>query len=201
MDLISELKNELARLKEIKGEIAGFGLKELSQYVLRRKGEEGLKKIEEKIAEVGYSLNYDQINDISYYPLNYLGVFFVILKKILNWKENDFREMGKFAARTSIVSQDMMKFSFSKLIILKKIGEYWRKYYTVGELKIVSFNKKEKSIILELNFEESFPDHCRYLEGYFYQLSAFFVPEENLRVTETECFYKKGKKHVFRITW
>ncbi len=55
---------ELKKIKEIKGEAIGASLKEDLQFILKKEGPEGLKKVEEELKKLGYSLKLAEIKKI-----------------------------------------------------------------------------------------------------------------------------------------
>jgi len=57
-----KLTKEFAqKLMEIKGEVRGVAFRTDTEYILREKGEEGLKKLEDKMARLGYPIKYKKL--------------------------------------------------------------------------------------------------------------------------------------------
>ena len=67
------------KLMETKGETRGMSIKGDLEYVLYKKGKEGLKKIEDEMARLGYPIKYKKMKSMKFYPigleaLNFLNI-------------------------------------------------------------------------------------------------------------------------------
>jgi hypothetical protein len=51
-------KKELDKFMEIKGETKGVVFQIDAKYVLKKEGEDGLKKLEKRVKELGYPIDY-----------------------------------------------------------------------------------------------------------------------------------------------
>jgi hypothetical protein len=193
---------EKEELEKIEGKVIGLGILHDFQYVFKKEGKEGIEKLEKEMASFGFPLKFKEIKKFEWYDEKINFLLFLILEKIFHWKEEDFREMGRFGARVALITKIMMRYFVSLERIGKEVGKYWRKYHTLGDLKTEKIDEKERIVILSLeNFEHGFSSHCRYLEGYMWQIVSYIVPKENLKVTEVECQFEGGKRHLFKITW
>ncbi len=189
-------------LEAIKGEVIGLALENHFKFILEKYGPEEVKRLEEGLAKLGYSLKHQEIENFKWYPRKIDEAIYFVLKKMLNWEDEIFRESGKLGAKISYITRVMMRYFVSLERIFQEVGNYWRKYYTVGHLKPVELSLKERYFILEL---EDFPivcsEHCRYWEGYFWQITSHVLPKENLKLWETGCPLKGAKVHRFKATW
>lgn len=199
MVLIS--KEEFKKLEREKGNVIGVALKNNFEFVLEKKGEAGIKKIEEQLKKIGFPLKYREIKSFQWFPEKMNLILLLVIRRTFNWDDEIMREMGRWTAKSSIITRIMMKYFVSLERVSKEINKYWRKYHTFGSLKPEIVDEKEKYAILALegyNFVD--PSHCRYMEGYFYQIASYILPVENLKIEEIECSSEKGK-HRFKITW
>ena len=64
--ITKEIADELMK---IKGEVRGIAPKSHVQFVVEEKGKEVLKKIEEKMKELGHPLEYKNMKSMSFYPI------------------------------------------------------------------------------------------------------------------------------------
>jgi hypothetical protein len=201
MSQLSEDFLEKLNLKEVKGKVIGIALKEDFLFILKEKGEEGVKKIEEEMEKLGFNLKFKEIKNFNWYPEE-MNILLPVAQEVFGWQDEMMREMGRWTAKISFIAKLMLKYFISLNRIVKEIPGYWRKYHTKGDLEVEKFSKKEKSLILVLkNFNTIAQSHCRYLEGYFWQIASYMVPKEKLKVEETECVFKNGKVHKFNINW
>ena len=198
--MISDKEKE--ELDKIQGKVLGIGILNDFQFVFKKEGKEGIEKIEKEMENFGEPLKFKEIKKFHWYDNKKNFLLFLILEKLFQWKDEDFREMGRWSASVSLVTKIMMKYFVSLERIAKEAGKYWRKYHTLGDLKVEVIDYKKRITIISLdNFEHGFSSHCRFLEGYFWQIISYLVPKENLKVVELECEFKGGKRHLFNVSW
>jgi len=144
---------------------------------------------------LGYSLKYEEIKNFQWYPRIMDEAIYFVIKRVFGWDDEVFRESGEWGAKISFIARIMMKYVVSIERAFKETSNYWRKYYTVGELKPVEINKKERYLIIEVkNLPIICPEHCRYREGYFRQVCAYVLPKENLfKTLGNRLYFQKWK--------
>jgi len=197
-------KEEIKKIMEVKGEVIGTSLKEDVQFILEKGGEKGkadLMRLEEEMAKLGYPISFDKIKSFQWYSLNTNMLYLAVAKEIFGWSDDVFRENGRFSARVSLIARIMMKYFISLKRCFGEAGNFWQKYYTVGELRTEELDEKNRSTFLVLKNFQGHPAFCRILEGYFWQVVSYVAPKEKLRVEEIECIFKGGKVHKFKVTW
>jgi len=169
MSIVS--KEELEKLNIVKGEVIGLSLKNDFEFVLEKKGKEGLKRVEKEMARLGYPLKYKELKKFQWYPEK-MNLLLLVMQRVFNWDDETMREAGRFGAKISSISRIMIKYFVSMEKLIKVVGKYWRNYHTTGNLVPIEVNKKERYALIELrDFTAGYPVHCRYLEGYFWQKS------------------------------
>ena len=62
-------KEELDELMKLKDEIRGGSLKNAGDFVLAKRGEKGLKRLEEEMGKLGYKIKFEEVHEIKLYPL------------------------------------------------------------------------------------------------------------------------------------
>jgi hypothetical protein len=198
-----ELTKEVAqKLMEIKGEVRGAVFKTDAEYVLKEKGEEGLKKVEEELEKLGYPIKYKEIKTLNYYPVGLRIISLLTIKKVFDFDEKKIEEMGFFATKISLISRFFIKyvFSFSK-IFFEQGPRIWREHWTVGELIPVELNEEKKYAILNLKSFNLHPIYCSYLKGYFSGLFQRMVKSPKITCEETKCTFRGDKYHEFLLKW
>jgi len=194
------LKEELEGLKKIEGKIKGVGLKDILEFILKEEGKEGLKKLEDTMVTLGYSLRHRDIKGMSFYPLTLFAMLFLIIKKLFNYDRKKFQEMGRFCSKSSMIIRLYMKYLVSVDKVVKEAQAMYRKYFTVGIVKIVEYNKEKKYIIGRGKENNIHPAHCQYLEGYFASLIEM-VTKSSVTCKETKCTFKGDPYHEFLMKW
>ncbi len=201
---MEDLRKEFEKLnlEKIKGEVIGLALENHFNFILKKYDQEQVKKLEDGLAKLGYPLKHHQIENFKWYPRKIDEAIYFVLKRILSWEDETFRESGKWGAKISYITRIMMRYFVSIERVSREISNYWRKYYTIGHLKPKELNIKERYFILELeDFPIVCPEHCRYWEGYFWQVGSYVLPKENLKLWEIDCTFKGGNVHRFKATW
>ena len=153
------------------------------------------------MAKLGYHFKFNEIKSFHWYPLNLNILYLVIAKEAFDWDDETIQENGRFSAKVSLIAKFMMKYFISLRRCFDEAGNFWRKYYMVGELKTVEFNEKDRLAVLVLSDFVGHPAYCRMLKGYFWQIISYVAPKEKLKVEEIECVSKGGKVHRFKVTW
>ena len=199
MEVIAQ--EELAKIKQIKGEAIGGSLKEDFQFVLKKEGEAGLKRIEKEMEKFGCPLKMAEIKNFQWYPFWMSILLLVVNRNTFNWSDDVLRENGRFSAKVSVVMRIMVKYFISLERSFVEIGSYWRKYYTVGEVKTEELDVNGRQAIISLSGIDTHPVFCRILEGYVWQIFAYHVVADSLKVEEIECIFKGGKTHRLKLKW
>lgn len=195
------INKEIAKeLMKLEGEARGVTLRADGEYVLKEKGEEGLKKLEEEMANLGFPLNYRDIKSTSFYPLGWRAVSLAAIKKVFSLKDEDFFGLGVFEAKFSLIVRTFMKYFFSIDLMIEKAPIMWKKYYTTGDMEIVEYEKEKKRGVLRINNFRLHGLQCRTLEGFIASVIGMIV---NSRVSckETKCVFLGDEHHEFSIQW
>ncbi|MBZ9572451.1 hypothetical protein KJA15_03915 [Patescibacteria group bacterium] len=193
-------KKEIKRLISLPGKLIGTGLIEDLDFILKEKGEEGVKKVEKAMAELGYPLKYRELKNFKWYPVGYYLLSVLVAKELFEWDDETIRRMGANAQKISLITKIMMKYFVTMRKCFQEISNYWNMYYTVGKMEGIDLNEKERCVLLIL---KDFPGHqvyCRYMEGVIQQIVSYIVKEPKCR--EVKCCLKgKGEGHLFKVTW
>jgi hypothetical protein len=194
MSILSE--KDLNIINKMKGQIIGSSLKEDRGFVIKKVGREEMGKVEKKMAELGYPLKYEEIENYHWYSAQMDALFLLISKRIFDWDKDQMWEWGRWAAKVHFVTKMMLRYFVSKEILVKSANKNWKKYYTEGKLSFSFEGKKGK---IELKDFVLHPEHVGYLAGYFYQIASLVMPPENLKLKVSET--GKLDYHLFELTW
>ena len=194
-------QEEIERLKKAEGEVRGVVFKTDEKYVIREKGEEGLKKVEEELEKMNFPFNYEEEADnMSFYPIGMRVVSIIAISRALNLDKEGVYKMGYNAPKFSLMIKFFMRYFLSPEKIMEKAGEMWEKHYTAGKLEPTEMNIEEKFIKAKIHGIDLHPILCDYLRGYFASVIKMGVGEE-VQSEETECVHNGGQAHQFVIKW
>lgn len=196
-----KLTKEFAKkLMEIKGECRGSALKSDWEGILRKKGKEGLEKLERKMAELGFPLKFNEINPMDFYPIGFDALSSWVIREVFNFSEKELEELGAESAKFSLFLKFLIRYFFSLEKLAKEAPKIWRKHYTVGDLEVAEINEKEKYVILRLkNFALS-PPNCVILRGYFSKILQMAV-RSSISSQETKCVFRGDQYHEYLLKW
>lgn len=193
-------KEEINRLMKVPGEVRGIGPKNIAEFVFREKGKEGLEKIEEVIAKLGYPIKYKEIKPMDFYPVGLVAVTEIIIKKLFCYDDKKFREIGEFEVKSSPIRRLFIQYFIS----IKKLAQggpnIWRRYHNSGDLKVVELDSKKRYAIVRLENFPLHPLHCQYHIGYLSTISQLVVGKKTT-CQETKCNFRGDKYHEFLIKW
>ncbi len=192
-------KEELNKLIETKGEVKGVVFQTDAKYVLEKEGEAGLKKIEEKVKELGYPIDYYKGGAMDSHPIGLRIVSLLLMKDIFSWPDSEIRNIGYIAPKTSFIIKLLMRFFISIEKFVKKIPSIWTQHYTRGKLEVLSFSKEKKELSLRLSGVEVHPALFIYLEGYFEKMFQFL--EKTSKAKMKEAVYEGKPCHEYLIRW
>lgn len=192
-------KEELEDLMKIKGKVKGAVFQTDGKYVLEKEGEEGLKKLEERVKEFNLPIDYRKGRALDVHPLGLRIISLLLIKDTFNLTNEEIREMGYIAPTYSLIVKLLMKFFVSFLKFTDEVPKYWTAHYTVGELEVIDLNDETKDATLCLKGIKIHPLFCLYLEGYFERMYQFIVGKKG-RCKETKCMFKGAPYHEY-VFW
>ena len=193
-------KEEVNQIMNTEGEIRGLGLKGYTNFILKEKGKEGLKRLEDAMAELGYPIKHREIKATNFYPVGLDNLLLLSIKKLFNYDNKKFREIGEFQAKSPLIIRLFVKYFISLEKAVKAAPQMWRKYFTVGNMKMVDFNKEKKHVILRLeNFRLNLP-HCQLIIGFISALIKIIVGSKVI-CEETKCIFRGDEYHEFLLKW
>ena len=193
-------QEEFDELMRIKGEIRGVSIKSDLEFILKERGSEDLNKIEKTITNFGYPIAYKEIQILNFYPLGLDAIIMLLAKRMLDFENKDFQKMGRYEAKLSLIMRLFMRYFYSIDRFAKEISSIWRKYFTVGDIKIIEFSKEKKYVILRIENFLCHPLFCQSLIGYFPVVLGMIV-KGSVDCEETKCVYRGDEYHEFLMKW
>ncbi len=195
------LKETAERLKEVKGNVKGEAFRTHADYIKYKEGEEGIKRVEEKMKELGIPITFKEIKSFEWVNEGTSVLVILVAKEIFNWTEKDVFEMGRFAPRFSFILKVLAQYLVSVEMLFKNVEKYWYKNYDFGKIENVSYNKEKKEIVIREKEIKTHPIGCIYHAGYAKGLCEFALKSENITVEETACIHRGSEYHEFVIRW
>ena len=194
-------KKEMEKTKKTEGQVRGVALKTDAEYVMKRKGREGVKTVEDKLKEHGFEMDYKSIKNTDWYPLSFRVASLLVIKDTFNWNDEQITDMGYMAPKRSFFIKTLLKFFVSVERTVRETSKYWNKHYSRGELLIKKIDIAAKQIIIELKNFKVHPVLCAYYKGYFRAVLELITPAEEGSVKEVQCEFNEDDSHCFFFEW
>lgn len=193
-------KEEFDELMSLEGEVKGTGIKTHGEFILKEEGEEGLKKLEEIMTKLGYPIKYKEIKSTTLYPFGVEAVTLVAIKRLFNYDDKKFQEMGKFHAKVSLIIRLFMKYFVSLERMTKEGQKIWQRYFTIGELKVVEINERGRRLVFRVENFKFHPLHCQILMGSLPTVIQMIIGKP-ATCEETKCVHQGDEYHEFSVKW
>lgn len=196
-------KEKIQQFIEIPGEARGQVFLTDFEYIREKKGEEGIKLLKKRMAELGNPLDYEKIKTFEWYPVGLRALSLLVIKEAFDLGEKEISEMGNLAPKYSFLVKLIMKHFLSIARVFQESPKYWEKHYTVGKLETVELNEKEGYLIIRLKDFKVHPILCTYLfeNGYFLRIGQYVLKSPQIFSRETKCMFKGNPYHECLITW
>jgi len=198
IDNISKLKEEADALMKLEGKTKGSELLTLKKYIEMKYGKEGIAKLEQTMADLGYPIKLEKINPAYWYSEALNDLTMIVAKEIFNWK--DLFEFGYHSPVFSFGVKVLIKF-LPLPLFLKEFPHVWQKLVDVGKIEIPDFSLEKKYVIVWLKDYKFHPEMCRYFEGFFLRMSEYFIKSEKVTIEETKCNFRGDSYHEFIARW
>ncbi len=195
------LKEEIKKIKKIKGKTRGIEIKNNFECIESLEGEKARKKVEEKLKEVDMLPDYENYEDFEWYPVAEDIATLLAAKEALNWTEEDLKEHGRCLVKLSFLQKIFVKYFVSLEKMLDGVKEIWRRYFNFGEIKIIEVNREKKLIKAEVKNFDVHPSYCKVILGYFEKTLDIILDSEKIEGMETKCTFRGDKVHTFIIKY
>ncbi len=187
---------------KIKGQVRGVVFQTDAKYVLGKKGEAGLKKLESAIKQINPSISYGQeIQATGWYPLGWRVLSLLVIQDVFNWGTKEVLEMGSAAPKYSFIVKSLLRYFVSLEKTFTESAKYWQEHYSIGALEASDIDVEGKRLVLWLKDFKVHPILCDYFRGYFKTIALLTVRTKKMTIKETKCVFKGGPYHEFVIEW
>ncbi len=197
-----DLKQEAELLMSKPGSVKGEVFRTHAIYIKYREGEEGLKKLEEKMKEIGFPLVFSEIKPGNWYQEALSALVVLTAKNIFNWTEEDVYKMGSSAPKHSFIVKIFVKHFVSIKEIFARAEQYWEKHYNFGSFEKVEFNEDKKYIIVRIKGYEFHPIiYNVYFRGYFNAIAKLSVKSNNVKTDLIKNVLDGDDYNEYKISW
>jgi len=194
-------KEELSKFKKIKGEVTGDCIKNDLDFILKKEGEEGLKRVEMVMGKLGFPIDRAKLKLTDIYPLSFPVTLIVVVKRLFNYNKKDLENMGRMEAKiSSTIIRLFMKYFVSFDMLANNAQKMWEEHYKIGNLRVIDHSRNKGYVHFRI---ENFKAHvfiCHVLGGYFAGLLEMIVGKK-VTVEEVKCEHRGDAYHELHLTW
>ncbi len=195
-------KAEAQKIAKLKGNVSGAIIKAYEKFISNKKGEEGVNKVEKRLAELGQPLKFAEVSTFGWYPEAMACLIGVAVLEVFDWDEQKEYEVGHDAPLYSVITKLLMQYFASIEITFKGTPIYWRKHFDFAELKCTELDMKNSTAILRLtDFKKFHPTVYIYMNGYLTMIIEFATKSGQVKTEQIKSLYAGDPYDEFRINW
>lgn len=199
---------EIKKIMENPEQIKGSAFKGELEYILKKKGEKGLKAVEKKTEELGYPIKYKEMQDTKWYPIGLKMISFYAFLTTFNWGKKELVEIAESSVKVSYIVKFFMRHFASPGKIFKVAApRLWKRYFSTGSLEASDFYNIEKGGgggqgILRIKNLKIHPFYCLYLGYFFIGIAKLTDPRlKEVKIEETKCMFRGDDCHEYLLKW
>ncbi len=192
-------KEEFDELMNLEGKARGVLLKTASKFIFKEKGKEGVDKLEQILTGLSY-FRFKEVRTMDFYPVGFYAAVLIAIKRLFDFDEEKFIEMGRFESKVSIIIRLFIRFFFSIDRAVKQVPKIWRTYFSFGDITVTELDKEKKYAVFRVEDFRLHQLHCFILKGYFPSVVQMVVGG-NVSCEETKCIFRGDEYHEFLVKW
>jgi hypothetical protein len=193
-------KEEVDKIMKINGEIRGIALLGVNEFIIKEEGKEGLNRLVEEMVKLGLPGKEEEIKAMKWYPIGTSAVRSLLYKRLFNWNDKKFEEIGRVQVKFSTVIRVFMKYFISLEKVSKQLPEIWRRYFTVGDAEVTELNRNKRYLIIRIKNFHLHPLECISMKGYIAGWVELIVADK-VTAEETKCTFRGDDYHEFLLKW
>jgi len=205
--MTDEIKEQIPpkRIKElltIRGGARGIHFKIDKEYVLKKKGKQGLQQLEKYLAEHSCPIDYASISGLNFYPAGLRAISLLAIKGAFGWGDEEIKNLCSYAVGASLIVKIYMKFFYSIPKMLEKAPDIWHDYFNYGKLSVGEYDLDQKYINLKLEDFALDSVYCVCLTSFLETVAKLTIGSDyQVECLETKCLSRNDNYHNFLLSW
>ena len=136
-------KSVAQKILSLEGRAKGVVFQTDLSYILKKWGEDGLKKIEGQLKELGCPIDYRQIRAMEWLPMGARILSLMVVKDGFQLGDEDIKGMGRNAPKVSFLLRFLLRTVVSPAATLEHTRQLWKNHYTRGKV-FAEYREEEK---------------------------------------------------------
>jgi hypothetical protein len=200
MENEEQFKEEIRVLMEKKGNVKGEAFKSHQAFIIYKEGENGFKKVQEKLIELGHPIDFENIEIYKMYSAPLALLVILVAKNLFNWDDETIKESGKFNLKNSFILKTFLKYFVSPQSIPRLIPNFWKKEYDFGSIESVQSEIDNQTIVRVRDYDLH-PLNCLAFVGVGEEAFKYVLRGKKISVKETKCIHRGDDYHEYIVSW
>jgi hypothetical protein len=194
-------KEIIEQLKNFPGKVRGEILLNHADFIQKKEGKGGLKRLEERLKDLDIPVNFKKINSLDWMSEGLSSSIILVAKELFYFEDKDIFEMGRSAPHFSLGLKMLAKNVILPRRLFEESPVYWKNLFDFGFVNPVDFNEDLQQATLRIHGYKTHPLLCTYHAGYIKGLSEFVLKSKKVTVEETKCVYNGDEYDEYKIKW
>ncbi len=196
---MEKLENIAEEILSAKGRVKGEVFLSHAKYIEYKEGEEGIEKVEKRMAELGAPIKMRKMSSLKWESVGVGSLLILVIREVLGWTEKDIYEMGRFSTKISFITKIFINYLVSKEKAFKESSRYWRRYFDSGSVEAKEL--ADDYAIVQIKGFHVHPLICHLYAGYIHGMTEFIIKDKDITVEETKCTHKGDSCHEYKVVW
>ncbi len=195
-----ELQKIADKLKNFPGKVKGDIFLNHAEYIKYKEGDEGIKKVEDKMAELGVPIKIEEVDQMSWQSEGISSLLVIVAKEVFNWTEEDIFEWGRFRTKVSFTLKLVARYFMSIRMLATQAEKLWNKNFDFGEIETI-LEEDKRRVTLRVKGFNMHPLICIFHSGYFKGVIELCVRSKNIKVEQVKCVHRGDEYCEHLVTW
>ncbi len=194
---ISDLNEALTA---ISGKVRGRVLLSSFDYIEKREGAEGVRRIEEELNFLKHSISRSGIKKRKWYKEGLSVLVIMTAQEFFFYRNDDVFDMGVSALSFSLLQKTIFFKKRSLSHCVKEIKGYWKDNYDFGSVDVVDLIEKERSFKIRL-YDYRFHSLIvrEYIRGCFFALIKRHFKDEDVSIELIKSVFQGDSFNEYKV--
>lgn len=194
-------QEEADRIMKIEGNTRGMVLNVYYDHLLKEKGKQGLKEVEERLRDLGYTFEFKRFSHFQWHRESLVCLVSLVAHGVLEWDESKAFEVGYDAPVRSTFIRLLIQRFFTIGNACKNIQSYWRRISDFGEMKCKLDLEKRNIVIKLYNFKKFHPIVHNFMKGILVRITEILTRKEVRKAEFRKCIFNGDAYDELEIAW
>ncbi len=192
------LEQTVKELLNLSGNMKAEAFNDMASYIEREKGKEGLKAVENKLAELGVNVSLKGLDSDEWVNIGVVNLVIIVAKELFEWNDEDIFKWGEERVKIPFIIKTFLHTFISLNRIVEKIPEYWKMNFDFGSIE-VELREEEKKVFVQIYNFKVHPLYRVSIAGHIKGIVEFAVGADVF--IKEKGISKCNSRHEFVAWW